>query len=374
MPTVSICIPAYNAELFIGQTLESLLNQTFQDFEIIVSDNHSTDSTADIVKRYQEKDFRITLTNCSVSRKDSSLLNIASGVVDNFNHVMTLAGSQFITLYHADDLYHSNILNEQVTFLNQHKDVSAVFSMGRFMDSDGKRVSSRSVTLSPYLKGKKIFDYNELLLALVVNRMPLMTPTCLMRREAMIKTGLWRDKYEQATDYDYWLRLAKTGPIGVIDRPLFLYRVGKHQGSFRGKTQYRYVHMPSIRLFEDHVMTLTDSGTVDSRLMDSLRVIKFEEDLRVASNLILNGKTLEATEILDQAISAIGNTSGVPRQTTIYVALLKRAVNFRMDCILVRTYMKLFEIMRSLKWKKRSLQPVDLGVINPQRLQGDFKV
>ena len=199
MPTISICIPAYNAEAFIGPTLETLLDQSYKDLEIIVSDNNSRDCTANIVKLYQEKDSRIRLTNCPVIRKDGSLRTISLSAVDNFNHVLTMAKSDFVALYHADDLYHRNILTEQLSLFRRHDDVSAVFTMGRLMDSEGKKVSSISVQLPSSLNGKRIFNHDDLLIAVIEHQLNLMTPTCMMRREAMIQTGFFVKKYSYST-------------------------------------------------------------------------------------------------------------------------------------------------------------------------------
>jgi GT2 family glycosyltransferase len=362
MPTVSICIPAYNAASFIGQTLDTCLNQTYQDFEIIVSDNHSTDGTPDIVKRYQEKDSRVSLTSCPIRFQESSLLSMSLGSIDNMNHLIFLAESEFIALYHADDMYHSNILTEELAFLHRHDRVSAVFTMGLLTDCDGKRVSSRSPVLPSALNGKKIFDYNELLDALIEHKMQLMTPSCLMRRKAVVQAGPILKRYEQAADYDYWLQLAKTGPIGVIDRTLFLRRVSKQQGVWWGRTLYRNKHLPSVSLFEDHVLALPDANPDKPRLLNSIQMMKIDQDFRVASNLILNGENLEAIRTIKRSINSIQNQACLNWRLRTNAFLIWIGTKLGLAKFFIIGKQRLLQTLRSVKWRMRSLKPSDLGL------------
>ncbi len=360
MPEVSICIPAYNAAPFIGQTLDSLLNQTFQEYVIIVSDNHSTDDTANIVKRYQKVDSRISLTTCPQSSENHSLKSISLSAIDNGNHLLSLAKTKYIALYHADDLYNKNILSEEVSFMQKHENASAVFTMGRLLDSDGKNVSKKHITLPTCLEGMNLFPYEKFLESLILYKMQILTPTCLMRRSAALDIGPLREDYEQASDYDYWLRLAKVGPIGVINKALLLRRVGQHQDSYRGRTLYQAEYLPAVRLFEEHTMALADEGKLKMRLMYEVNRIKALNEIRIANNYFIHDKTTEAhTRINKIHRDNCGYRVLMPYEK-IYIMLLKIASIVGTEKSLVMFYMNIHNYVRKNKWKTEPMSHLHL--------------
>ena len=114
-PLVSVCIPAYNAGQTIGKTLDSIINQNYPNFEIIVSDNHSTDNTAEIVNQYQKCKVKYFLNPV----RPDNLIN-TSAVVSNFNYAISLAKGEFIAIYHADDIYLPTIIEQQVLFFQEN--------------------------------------------------------------------------------------------------------------------------------------------------------------------------------------------------------------------------------------------------------------
>lgn len=361
MSTVSICIPAYNAAPYIAQTLETLLHQSYHDFTIMVSDNHSTDGTPDIVKCYQERDPRVYLTTCSVKRQDDSLRTISLSAIDNVNHVLSLADSDLVALYHADDLYHSNILSAQVDFFNRFNNISAVFSMGRILTSDGRRVSIKPWELPVSMKGKHVFNFEELLLAHIEQGMQLITPSCMLRRKSLISIGGFRDKYEQANDYDAWFRLAEVGPVGVIDQPLVLRRVGKHQDSFRGLQLYRHSYMPATRLFEDLITKLPSGYAKKARLHQLLEQTRTAQDITIAGRLLLDNNYAEALRVLERVTHSMNTWQQGVSMTKVYASILRVCVYLGGARSLVWLRERLFQIARAIRWRSRPLRPTDLA-------------
>lgn len=125
-PVLSIGVPIFNGEKTLVQMFESLLNQTFSDFEIIVSDNASTDKTAEIVKNYAQRDQRI--------RYEVQAENI--GPQKNFKYVFDEACGRYFMWWSADDVRSPNFLYENVSFLEQHSDYVASASPNCFEDQD----------------------------------------------------------------------------------------------------------------------------------------------------------------------------------------------------------------------------------------------
>ena len=117
-PRVSIGMPVFNGEPFIRKALDSLLAQTHTDFELIISDNASTDATAEICKEYAEKDGRIRYIR---QPKNMEALS-------NFNFVLDQARSEYFMWAAADDIWHKNFLSKSFNYINNHGDIGVVFT------------------------------------------------------------------------------------------------------------------------------------------------------------------------------------------------------------------------------------------------------
>jgi glycosyltransferase involved in cell wall biosynthesis len=127
-PRVSIGVPVYNGERFLPEALDSLLAQTFEDFELIIADNASTDKTADICRAYSARDGRVRYV-----RNESNI-----GVYGNCNKVFGLSGGDYFKLAAADDVCHRELVARCVEVLDADPTVVATYAKARFIDSEGK--------------------------------------------------------------------------------------------------------------------------------------------------------------------------------------------------------------------------------------------
>ena len=129
-PLVSVCIPVYNCERYIGEAIESVLNQTLQDFELIVCDNCSTDNTLKVVEGYRDPRIR-------VFRNERNL-----GQSANFNKSLSLSRGKYIKLLCSDDIFYPDCLKAQAEVLEDPRNASVVmvFCSRDIMRSDGKRI------------------------------------------------------------------------------------------------------------------------------------------------------------------------------------------------------------------------------------------
>jgi len=109
VPLVAVCIPAYNSEKTIPATLESVLGQTYKNIKVIVSDNASTDGTAEIVGRFAASDPRL-----AIFRHPRNI-----GGEANFNHCIQLGDGDYTAIFHADDVYSPTMIEEQVSSLEK---------------------------------------------------------------------------------------------------------------------------------------------------------------------------------------------------------------------------------------------------------------
>jgi glycosyltransferase involved in cell wall biosynthesis len=131
-PRLSIGLPVYNGQQYLGESIEALLNQSYQDFELIISDNASTDTTADICLRYKKNDSRI--------RYIRQPRNI--GLAPNHNFVFQQARGEFFKWAASDDLYGRDLLDCCVTALDENPGVVLAQSYAGSIDGDGKVTQS----------------------------------------------------------------------------------------------------------------------------------------------------------------------------------------------------------------------------------------
>jgi glycosyltransferase involved in cell wall biosynthesis len=129
-PRLSIGLPVYNGETFLRAALDSLLAQSFGDFEIIISDNASTDKTAEICQEYVAKDQRIQYSH----------LNQNIGAAPNFNYVFNLARGEFFKWAAHDDICAPTFFEKCITILDSHPDVVLVYPQTTVIDSQGQEV------------------------------------------------------------------------------------------------------------------------------------------------------------------------------------------------------------------------------------------
>src|SRR6202011_3838576 len=133
-PTVSIGLPVYNGERYLRETLDSILAQTYHDFEVIISDNGSTDATEQICREYTARDSRIRYHRSAVNR----------GAAWNYNNVTALSNGKYIKHAAADDLLMPTYLERCVATLEHDQSMTVCHSRSKFIDEDG-----RSVPVSP---------------------------------------------------------------------------------------------------------------------------------------------------------------------------------------------------------------------------------
>jgi len=207
MPKVSVIIPAYNCASFVNETIDSILNQTYQDFEIILVDDGSTDNTKEVVRKYGDKIKYLYQQNSGVSAARNKGIGVSRG--------------KYIAFLDHDDLWLPERLEKQVKFLDENPEVPLVFSDSYCTDWAGSILERSFEERSPH-RGS---IFNELF---IKNFIP--TQTVLVRKEIFNIVGNFNPQLKVVQDYDLWLRIAERFQIDYINQPLAKHRV--HEGSF----------------------------------------------------------------------------------------------------------------------------------------------
>jgi len=202
MPEVSIIIPVYNAEKFIKKTIESVLSQTYKDYEIIIVDDGSTDNSKKILDEFKDKVRYFKQAN--------------SGVSSARNRAIKEAKGEYIALLDQDDLWYSEKLKKQINFIKKNPNAGMVYSDCYYID-DKDKVISRVFENQKFYCGK-IFEN-----LVIENFIPI--PTVLIKKEVLNKTGLFVENYSHAEEYDLFLRISKDYEVGFMNEALAGYRV-----------------------------------------------------------------------------------------------------------------------------------------------------
>jgi hypothetical protein len=203
-----VLLPVHNGEPYLREAIESVLMQTETDFELLVIDDGSTDSSADIVSRMAARDSRVRLVRQS-----------ASGLIETLNRGLAMVTCEFVARMDADDVAHPDRLARQIAFLNGHPACVAVGSSIAVISSGGEYV-----TRIDYPTGLRLRPCMS-------EGAALAHPSVMFRRSAVMNAGGYRPMFKHAEDYDLWLRLLEVGEIDNIPLPLLRYRQHPQQVS-----------------------------------------------------------------------------------------------------------------------------------------------
>jgi len=209
MPKVTVIIPAYNAEKYIEQTINSVLAQTFQDFEIIVINDGSRDKTAEIVNSYGLSVRCIQTTNGGVSRARNLGIDNALG--------------EYIAFLDSDDLWAPTKLEKQVALLNENQNIGLCFTALERVDRNLKLIGKTEAHNYP--------DFCEALLLYSC----VVTGSCssvMLRTNIAKQTGGFDTSFTNYEDWEYWLQLSLITEFAAIPEYLVKYRTVAGSASF----------------------------------------------------------------------------------------------------------------------------------------------
>jgi glycosyltransferase involved in cell wall biosynthesis len=203
-PLVSILIATYNSEDFVKETLDSVLNQTYKNTEIVLCDDASSDGTVNILKEYQKKNERI-----KIIQNDRNL-----GISLNMNNGIRQCSGKYIAILDADDWAYPYRIEEQVNLMEEN--LKVVLCSG-YMDICDEKLNVTTTREYPLT--------NEEIRKIIVRYNPISHPASMWRTSELRKTTLYSDKFPIARDYDLVVRISEFGEYKNIGKPLIKYRV-----------------------------------------------------------------------------------------------------------------------------------------------------
>jgi glycosyltransferase involved in cell wall biosynthesis len=216
-PLVSVVMVVCNVDRFLGESIESILGQTFKDFEFIIVDFGSIDKTKAIVSSYAAKDSRVRLHEIP-----------SCGLAEARNAACSLARGKYIAIMDADDVSVPDRLALEVDFMENNPGVGVLGGVTESIDATGRSLDLQS----HYFPSED----HEIRTALAVC-CPFCQPTVLIRRKAFILVGGYRAAFAQAEDYDLWLRIAEHFQCANLTQVVLKYRIHPRQVSMHKRRQ-----------------------------------------------------------------------------------------------------------------------------------------
>jgi hypothetical protein len=201
-PAITVLMPVRDGARYVRDSIDSILNQTFRDFELVVVDDGSTDATPEILGAVSAADQRVR-----VLRQDRE------GLVAALNRGIAAASAPLIARLDADDVAMPNRLARQLAVMSAHPELGLLGSHANIIDADGRTIGR----LSPVTR-------HDELTAVLRRSNPMIHSTVIFRKQLVLDLGGFRAPFEAAEDYDLWLRISERAQIANLPEPLIRYR------------------------------------------------------------------------------------------------------------------------------------------------------
>ncbi len=202
-PMISVLLPVYNGEKYLREAIDSILNQTYRDFEFLIINDGSTDKSVEIIQKYN--DSRIKL----IHNKENM------GLIYTLNKGLDLANGQYIARMDADDISLPNRLKLQVDFMENHSNVGMLSGNVISIDSNSKVISQ-----------KWWVDNNLPIEWLLIWENPIAHPSVMLRCKTLLGNKLiYNENKRHAEDYDLWCNMALSTNIERLEDVVLMYRV-----------------------------------------------------------------------------------------------------------------------------------------------------
>jgi glycosyltransferase involved in cell wall biosynthesis len=209
-PRLSVLIPVYNGEPFLAECIESVLAQDFDDYELLISDDYSTDGTGAVIKRYAAKDRRIRWWT------NPATLELGG----NFNRCLTEARGEFVKFVFADDkLLDTTMIRRMVEVLEQQPDVSLVGCASHVIDEHSQLLAFRN-----HFGRSGVWNGREIIVRCFETPGNIIgEPSLVMFRRSQVGSG-FNSRYRQIVDLEFYFHLLEQGKFAFIAEPLAAWR------------------------------------------------------------------------------------------------------------------------------------------------------
>jgi len=256
-PKVTTVIPVYNREKYVGEAIDSILAQTYPDFELLVIDDGSTDRSREVVRLYHDPRIRLV---CNETNE---------GIPKTRNTGVRLARGEYLAFLDSDDWAYPERLAKQVAFLDSHPDYAAVGTWIEWMDEEGRylRRAKRKPVLPDEIAAQRLFQQG-------------IENSTSMARTVVLREYGHQEEYDISEDFDLWARIAAKHKLATL--PKVLLRRRMHAGRITQEKAYR-IKDTLLAIYASQLRALgvafTDIDLERHFLLRSMRKLKFTPDL-----------------------------------------------------------------------------------------------
>ena len=286
---VSVCLPSYNYARFLGEAIASVLAQTYQDFELIIVDDASSDGSEEIIHRFPDQRVRFF-------RHEANL-----GPVRTWNRCLSLARGEYLCFLCADDLFRPRKLEVQSALLERNPQACLVHSDGFAIDAAGKRMALFRArfpgALQSHLAESHVSKGREEFKRLLAGYNYIHLSSAMFRRRCWEEVGGFDERFPYAADWDFWLRLALVGDVAYTPELLFsvrwhganltaeMKRSGRAYGDWYGVVRAAAARWPgpptelapakkeAFRVIRDHILPAIHEDYAQGRMAQARRKI-----------------------------------------------------------------------------------------------------
>lgn len=249
-PRVSVVMSVYNGETYLRKAVDSILNQTFTEFEFIVVDDASTDGTARILTEYARREPRIHLLSNSINL----------GLARSLNRALEQASGRYVARMDADDISLPFRLEKQLAFMEKHPEVGVLGTAVELIDSAGQVTGQRIYPLDPIVICWRLAFEN-----------PLCHPTAMIR-QYLLQGVQYNPDLTTAQDYDLWCQLGSQIRFANIPEPLLRFRKHGTNLTYQKGGQQRTNSLHISRKYLEHSLKMPAPDEVVSYLWDRQRL------------------------------------------------------------------------------------------------------
>ncbi len=310
-PLVSVCIPSYNHARFLSAAIESVLAQTYHNYEVIIVDDGSTDGSLEIAQRYAAEYPKIKVythpnnANCGISRTANAAIEKIKG--------------EYWTACCSDDIWYPDKIETEVNYMEENPNTALVYGYMDTIDAGGESL--------PECLGKSIADEPDQLESLLKYN-PITAPSMMARRDALMKVGLHEEGLTYS-DWEMWIRFASFYKIGFIAKTFVKYRVHHYNSSIGIDPLLHIKHLREMYQVLSKKSQNTDTKLGEEKyrriIAEQLKTIPAMESRAHLDNYYRAMATKDlktATASLKKAFNISPSTVLTPRRI---VSLLKRA-------------------------------------------------
>ena len=239
---VSVLMPVYNGEKYLREAIDSILNQTFSDFELLVINDGSADGTVDIISSYDDRRIRLVHNHRNL------------GLINTLNRGLELASGRYIARMDADDISEPDRIRLQVVFMDSHPDIGLCGTWFQFMGTN--------------IIIKHPIEHDKIKIKLFADT-AFAHPTVMFRKSVLKNVNPFYDPaYAHAEDYEFWIRLAQVTTTANIPQVLLHYRLHETQVSTENTAEQKAA-TDRIRLKQLHGLGI-NAGEAEQKLHLSL--------------------------------------------------------------------------------------------------------